>query len=458
MRVSVHDLYSEVTKSFEGSERQVADELLRMYPWLRRVDPADHDVPGLVEDLNATQAYDAEVEGQDAVTSGTSGHVLSPVAKAEREVLQPDETVAALLGQRDEHRRLLEAARFLAGGGPRAAAHAVRRGLWEADGDPERGALAAYAIEPSEENVKALRAVCAMTKGAPELYDQVPPEVTHVEPLTDDGQETAEAVERAFRTRYVAYVKFNGKHSAGAMLARDEDSGTTYLVKPDDDPGPAAGMHQEPVGPAARDASFYRIAEAWGLAPAVPQADAVFLDGRPHVAIKLLPWSYQGMDKLWRENPGAVRQVLQPYLADGSVHRWAVLYFVAGEVDGHAGNMMQHEGDVKLIDHGSSGAGTAFDPAGDRATWVPLFLRAWAPAGFNQMSPDERLRYLPRLGRQAETEFNQWLQGLQAVDVEQIEKKYGLDPTPMLIRLAQLQQGAQTEPADLVVNRAWAET
>ena len=452
MRVLIHSLYTGVTKAFEGSKEEVAAEVLRSFPWLRRLDPADHDVRDLVEELNAAQAYDAEVDGGDEDEE--------PVAKAEAEHrdLRPDSTVAALCGRRDEHEALLEAARFMAGGGPKAAAHAVHRGLWEADGDPERGALAAYAIEPTDEHVRALRAIRALAKGAPELADQTPPEVLHVEPVADEGQEAADAVQRAFRDRFVAYVKFNGKHSAGAMLARDRETGVTYLVKPDDDPGPAAGLHQEAAPPSARDAAFYRLAEAWGLAPAVPEADAVTLDGQPYVVIKLLPWSYQGLDKTWAENPGAVRQLLAPYLADGSIHRWAVLYYVAGEADGHAGNMMAHEGDVKLIDHGSSGAGTAFDPAGDRATWVPFFLRAWAPAGFNKMTPAERLRYLPRIGREAETSFNQWLQGLHQADVERIETRYGLDPGPMLIRLAKLQAEAKTEPGDLVVNRAWAET
>lgn len=224
------------------------------------------------------------------------------------------------------------------------------------------------------------------------------------------------------------------------------------------DPGPQAGVREERASQSRREAAFYHVAEAWGLGHCMPEAQLLLIEGKEYAAIKLLPWSYETMDKVKEKDPGLPRSVLLPYLRSGALHRWAVLDYVLGNPDRHANNLMVRDGDVKLIDHGSAMAGADFDPAHDQNSFVPFYLRAWATSKFNAMDDEGKLKVMPRLVRQTEDGLRHWLDSLQAQDLDRILYRYGVNPEPAKARLARLKTMATSEPADLAVNKAWATT
>jgi hypothetical protein len=380
MLVRIHNLYTDTVKTVEGTPAEVENELVRSYPFLNSENPDHHgDVPALIDHLNAEQMLEAEIVDYDEM----------PLTKAEPGNLQGDENdiVAAMLGHNHKLFNALDAVRFLAGGAP-ADGQKVRQALWEADGDPEEAALLAYGLDVSEANLAALRGIQGLSKAEAD-----PVEVMDVEPGHPDAQQTADDVAAAFRDRFVVPVKLGGKHSKGSMLARDEYTGETWLLKPGSGgQTPAAGAQQDPSTQSRREAAFYQMADAWHLGQFYPRADLLIVGGREYAALHLLPWSYKGMDKLKADDVGAARAVLMPYLKQGILHRWGVLDFVLGNPDRHAGNLMVRDDDVKLIDHGSAFAGTAFDPANDKYSFTPYYLRAWSDGKFSTMSPEPSSR------------------------------------------------------------------
>jgi hypothetical protein len=443
MRVKIFNHYTETSKVLEGQSQHLVNELLRLYPWLHRSD--DKDLKSLVARLNHDQAYDVAVEGEE------------PMAKAEgRNLHGQGEVVAAMMGYHHKLLRAMDAVRFLSGGAP-VPADKVRQALWEADGDAEEAALLAAGMEVSGPNLKALRAIQDMADA--KKAEAEPVQAQSVEPGHPDAADTADTVLRAFRDHFVLPVELGGKHSKGSLLARDQDTGETWLLKPGSGgQTPAAGAKQDPSSQSRREAAFWHMADAWHLGDSIPRADLLIIDGKEYAAIHLLPWTYNVLDKLKKDDPGLPRNLLADYMKRGVLHRWAVLDFVLGNPDRHANNLMVKDGDVKLIDHGSAMAGEGFDPAHDRYSFTPYYLRAWAPGKFSQLGADEKLKYMPRLDRQAEENFKGWLDGLHATDLDRILYRYGVNPGPAKERLAKLKALATGKAADQAINEAWVIT
>jgi hypothetical protein len=274
-----------------------------------------------------------------------------------------------------------------------------------------------------------------------------------------DAHEAAEEVERAFQDQFVMPVELGGKHSKGSLIARDQATGKVWLLKPGSGgQTPAAGAKEELASQSRREAAFWHVADEWQLGSFLPRADLLLIGGREYAAIQLLPWSFKTLDKIMKSDPAAPRLILNPYMKDGSVHRWAVLDYVLGNPDRHANNLMEHDGQVRLIDHGSAMAGEAFDPAHDKYSFTPYYLRAWAPTRFSKLSSLDKLKSMPRLDRATEEEFRKWLDGLQLTDLDKVLSRYGVSAGPAKERLERIKLLAKQGPADLAVNRAWAET
>jgi hypothetical protein len=222
LKVTIHNHYSGVVKVLEGLESTVKQELMRFFPWLRASNPERQlNLRDMVHRLNKAQVYSARAEGL----------LSQPMAKAEPRNLTGDNThvLEAMLGHHHQLHTALTAARFLAGG-PEKTVQDARKHLWEADGDVEEAALACHGLEVSPFNVKALRAIQAISEVRKAQPDPLEPMEVH--PGHPDAAEAAEQVDRAFKDRFVLPVQLGGKHSQGSMLARDQDSGVTWLLKP----------------------------------------------------------------------------------------------------------------------------------------------------------------------------------------------------------------------------------
>ncbi len=106
------------------------------------------------------------------------------------------------------------------------------RNAWIAhEGDPECAALAAHRLTVNSDNIRALRDLMAVQDlHKTEMEVAAIPRL--VKPFNEDGSGTALSIRDAFKDGNVRPIKLNGKHSKGTAIAYDDDTRTTWLLKP----------------------------------------------------------------------------------------------------------------------------------------------------------------------------------------------------------------------------------
>lgn len=440
MQVKVYEVYNDQTKVFNGSSGEILMKLVFNFPWLykyRTLDEAIHAMDRL-------QSFSVHVVDADMLKS--ESHVSSHV-------------IDDMHGFRPENEPAFKAARFLSGLPP-VNRSAARNALYE-EGDIERAALKAYGISITKENLKALQAFLEVSKlDKAESMDLSTVKIPTVQAVTQDGKDTAEKIKKAYKAGLVLPVQLAGKHSSGSMLARDDEDGRSYLLKPGTDTqSPAAGVQQEDASQSAREAAFWYVANNWNLGQWFPRADLLSLDGKLFACQDLLPFNFSTVERKSKVDKGLPQRLFRIPLSTGDLHKWAVLDAVLGNPDRHGQNcMVNQDGIIKLIDHGSAFAGPDFDPARDKNSFVPYYLRAWAPATYNQLTPEEKLKFLPRVNHKVESLIRDWLFSLDENVLKQIMGKYGIDPGPSVARLDKIRKMAETMPVDEAINKYWVIT
>jgi hypothetical protein len=444
MKILVFDHYDGRERMYEGTPEHIEERLLFDFPFLRSFDLEDRgDLEGTLEYLDSTAAYEVTIEDDDMSKSEADLGAQAPI-------------VEEMLGFQPLMTSAFMAAKWMSGG-TEVNENEIRQALYAEDGNVERAALLAYGFEPTEENLNALKSIQAVGKF--EKAEPVVPTAQSIEAAHPEGEDCAEAVRRAYKDQFVVEVQLNGKHSKGSLLARDQATKITWLLKPGSGgAGPEAGAEQDPSTPSAREAAWYHVAKEWGLYNWYPRAELLLIDGKQFAAMQLMPWDFKSMEKRKSEDPHFPRKTLHPYLSDGVLHQWAFMDAILGNPDSHGNNIMVNpEGELKLIDHGSAFAGDGFDPAGDKKSFVPAYLRAWAPQdkNFNSLSPDEKLSYLPHVEPRVANRLKVWVAGLSAGVLEAILLRYGINPAPSLARLAKLKTACLESPPDTAIDRFW---
>lgn len=449
MRVKVTNAYTDETQLFEGTTEHIRTQLCFAFPFLRGLEKPS--LNEMLEYLDTQQAFlvDAEDSPDD--------HGLT---KGEQN-LAPDVARVAMeqLGFLPEQERVFEAARFLSGDAE-ASPERLRAALYANDGDLELAALQAYGIEPSDENRKALRSIAHFLETQKSEDPGADLKKVQVSASLPEGQDVAESVQRAFLDEFVFPVALGGKHSKGTLVARDEKEHHTWLLKPGSGKqSPAKGARQELASQSRREACFYHIAKLWGLYDFLPRCELLVIDGKEYAAMQLLATSYQGLEKLGERSPSFPTTLLRSAAQGGVLHRLALMDAVLGNPDRHGANIMANgEGDFKLIDHGSAFAGPGFAPAIDKNSFVPYYLRVWAPKkAFNQMTPEGKATFLPRVPSSVASGLNAWVMGLSEAVLTAELLRYGIAPEPSVNRLRHIQQVvASGFPMDEAVNRFWS--
>jgi len=445
VKVYVTNIQDDSERLFEGTDAEIERQLLFAYPWLRSKDISDRgDLEGTLEHLDTTQMYSVSTDDGS-----------SPLNKSEEGPPNPDsENVRDQLGYRPHLDAAFRAARFLSGR-PEVSPEAVRAALWENDGDPSATALLVYGLEVSPENLKALKAVQAM-EGMKKAESVTLP-IPDIAAAHSEGNDVADEVRRAFNDHFVFEVTLSGKHSDGTLLAHDEKTGHAWLLKPGSGgQSSAAGANEDPSTQAAREALFYHVAKTWGLYDSFPRAELLLLNGKQFAALRFLGQDFKTLGKLEDTDPSAGRRVFAPYLNDGRLHEWAVLYFILGETDAHAQNcLVNADGLVQFIDHGAAIAGSDFDPANDHKSFVPCFLRAWGSKNFNNLPVEKKLASMPTVSKQVGTQLTAWLNSIHADELEAILYRYGSNPAACLDRLAKVKTVAAEIGVDAGINRLW---
>lgn len=453
MRVTVIHNHTDREKVFEGNEYEVRRDLLEVYGrFLRRMNIDETcSLQEIIGGIDAQQAYSVDVR-QDGDLQKSEGNLLGGDLDPNSEIVHD------MHGYQLQVEAAFEAVRFLIGGPPAPLEH-VRSALWEEDGDPIKAALRAYGLSDDEANRAAVDAVLQL-QGLAKNESPPLPSGSTVEAAHGEGREAAEAVQRAVQAGKVMTVQLGGKHSKGSLVARDPEDQTVYLLKPGSGPqSPAAGAREDTSSQSQREAAFWHVAHLWGLGDDLPRCELLLINGKQYACMRLLGLEYKPLEKLKEKDGSEPTRDLDPYRQRGVIHRWAVLDFVLGNPDRHAANIMANpDGDVKLIDHGSAFAGRSFDPAYDRNSFVPFYLRYGAPAAvnFNSLTMADKLRYMQRASAEAVHGLREWIAGLHVEQLEALLPRYGIDPRACVQRLERVRQ--LTGDIDEGINRLWAGT
>lgn len=223
---------------------------------------------------------------------------------------------------------------------------------------------------------------------------------------------------------------------------------------------PAAGVAQESASQSKRECAFWKIADEIGIGNFYPRADLLIINGSEVAAMRLLPFDFKTLDKILKTDPNRAVQVLEPYRRSGVLHKWAVLDFIAGNPDRHAGNgMCNPGGQVALIDHGSAFAGDAFDPAHDSNSFIPFYLRANVRGrNFNAMTFGDKLRFMPTVNDETNKGLLTWLNGIDVNKIKQILDEFQIDAQPVLDRLDKIKAASQAASVDIATNQIWLST
>lgn len=445
MRVIVENHISEKSKVYEGTPELILRHILFDHPFLRTGDPEyDNDLSNVIDMLDSQQAFSVEVE-----------HDIAKSQDFDASGLADSQIVNDMMGFDPANTPEFLAAAFLAGTAPSLI---PRQALYESDGNVEHAALRCYGLELTDKNLMALKSVQRirnLNKSETEVHQP-----SSIEAALPEGEDVAQEVSKAFKDKFVFQVNLSGKHSKGSLLAHNNENGDTWLLKPDgNSPGSAEGVEEEKAPSSSREAAFYHVAKEVELYEYYPRCELLIIDGQHVAAMKLLPWTFKTMDHFKKEDSSLVRKTLQPYLSDGTLHKWAALDLILGNADSHSNNvMMNEEGRVRLIDHGSAFAGPDFDPANDSKSFIPGYLRAWAPDNFKELSYKERNRYMPRVAEGVAKKLSSWLNGIHAETIAAIVYRYGIDPQPSLDRLAKLKGLVLKMPVDRALNQLWLTT
>lgn len=296
----------------------------------------------------------------------------------------------------------------------------------------------------TEDSVKAVEAVVAIDNVKKSDKDH------EVRPFMPSGEEYAEDLRYAFANNQVTPVKLQGKHSSGAELAKDKDGGYLLLKPGSGKLSPAAGIRQETASQSRREAAFYAVAKLLGLANSLPHTESIFIDGDEYAVMEMLPPHYHNVYRMTKSDAGLTRRLFEPLRLDGTLARWAALDWICANSDRHGQNLMfspTEDGgyDVKLIDHGSTFAGSQFNPANDSDgsggfnSFVPYYLRYTAPKGkFHELTREQQLRFMPQTPEDLLPAFKAWLEEIDPQQLEELLVSFGISPDPALQRLAQL--------------------
>lgn len=328
----------------------------------------------------------------------------------------------------------------------------IRQALMANGGEPLEAVLTAYGLN-TPEGKKAFENVKALKLHKTEDILKAPKSIVGI-----DNEDMATIVQKAYKDGQVESIALGGKHSSGSYIIKD-DKGNNWLLKPGSGKkSPAAGVDETKGSQSRREAAFSALAELLQINEVKP-AHLLVIDGKEVAAIQMWPMDWTNLHRTMYEDTNLPRKALDRYLRNGKLFRWAVLDFIAGNPDRHGNNAMVSSADdgnkIGLIDHGSAFAGHHFDPGNDKDSFVPYYLRVWAGPEFHGLEHDEQLDQMPKLTGEADQEFREWVEALDAKEIEGVLHKYGIDPSAVLARLKEIQSDPMAENMSQHVNMCW---
>lgn len=439
MKVTVEDHYGNKKHSYSGNLHTIIQKLKYDFPWTVKC----YTLPEVITKIDKCQAYSAYKEEED-----------TGIAKSDESYVIKD-----MHGFQPEFSEEFEAARLLAGL-PRCSHATARRALYEEEVNISKAALRAYGLNVTEDNLAALKSIQNMSGlDKSEDHNFLTTDIPQVDAVTESGKRFADMVKEAYKAGEVEHVNLDGKHSQGSMIATDDKTRKRFLLKPGSGPqSPADGASQDLASQSAREAAFWHVADAWGVGHWYPESELINIGGKDYSVQRLLAFNFASIDRRGKTDPAWLRRIFSKPLSDGDLLKWSVMDYVCGNPDCHDQNIMADEdGNLQLIDHGSAFAGSEFNPGHDRNSFVPGYLRAWAPPNFHKLRDVEKLKFMPTSNKQISDQVADWVLQLEPQKLAHILQEYQVDPSASLERLEAVRSAASNRDKLFSdsMNRLW---
>jgi hypothetical protein len=415
MRLETVHLSNSRRVLYEGTEDQVKGALINDHKWLARKYGETGDINFYLRCLVSEQAYMVNLKKDpEQLQKGYSNYLDRCVS------------AASFLGNKD------------------ISPEEIRTALLITE-DPEKAALHAADLPVDEETIKQLRAILSTSD-----LSKSEQTFSTIENVSPSGHEVVEEIRLANSYGKISKIDLNGVHSHGTLRADIPGTNRSYLLKKGSGPqSPAAGAKESASTQSQREACFYECSKMLGIEN-VPQAVVLLLDGQEFAAIRMLPDDYKTIGDMLTTDPIGVQRLLSMYSLD--IYKWATVDLILGNPDRHNSNIMARHNDVQLIDHGSAFAGNWFDPAHDKYSFIPYYLRYNNP-DFGTQDAATRLKKAVRLNSSQETELQEWLKKMGPID--DILTGYGIMHGPCQNRRARVLEAVKHSPADLAIMGCW---
>lgn len=425
-----------------NAAKKASDQQIESDPYVKKFKQMYNS--GLYKSEDFGNAFKSWLESQQIVPEESLGHDFGND--------EPDESVRELNGNLLDLNQYLEAARKLACKLP-VDQHVINRALSIHNGHPVLSALHAYELPQNNEHIKALEAFIELQN---KDLNKSESSVQVVTSELKDGEDVAQAVQRAFYADSVKKVNLHGKHSQESLVAKDPESNRAYLIKPDDHKvSPAMGVSDLDLNQPVREAAFYHIALVMDLVSYFPRAEIINIDEKQWVALKLLSPDFKTFGKIKSIDTSKPKEILQPYLDRGIVYKWAFIDMFLGNPDRHDSNIMANsDGRVVLIDQGSAMAGRKFNPAKDPNSFVPYYLRVWGPDDFMKLHSIEKLKALPKLSLDIDNQLKDWIKSINIQKVFEVFDEYKINKEPFIERFNMIAN--YPGPVYIALNRFWS--
>jgi hypothetical protein len=272
--------------------------------------------------------------------------------------------------------------------------------------------------------------------------DPIPTSIELHQPLTaflPEDIPIAAIINTAINNKQTYALDLPGKHSNGTFAAQDVETGKWYLVKPGSGGlSNAAGLREIFASQSRREAIGSAISRVMGLSKFVLHC-ALLREGERELAcFPLIPPNYKNMKQWRQEDPNLPKELLLPYLKNGWIYKWSLFDWIIGNADRNGGNvMMSREGNALLIDHGSTIAGTSFNPGLDNKSFIPYYLRVWDD-NFNHR--EDKLEAMPKIDLTDEIELEKWVNSIDKNELNRICCIYEVSPTELVNRFEDLKR------------------
>lgn len=316
--------------------------------------------------------------------------------------------------------------------------------------------LDAYCIPIDNKSRKALLSVARLQDMS---KSELVPFAHNISAVFPEDQELAKELQKSMNAGNIQPIDLNGKHSKGSMLVQD-DHGNIWIIKTESGPiSPSKGISQEHASASLREGAFWALANHLGIGHSIPVTKSMIFDTKAVAVIRMLDHhEWNNLDTAGYMHGNTPRQALEPYRESGELFKWAIMDYITGNADRHGANLMVSSKEsghkVMLIDHGTTFAGTAFNPL-DKDTWTPYYLRIWKSDNWKNMDINEKIRALPRASSEVEQKIAEWLANIDEKYVSAMLQKYSINPDPTVQRLQRIKQSLGKEPIDLTIGKFW---